>query len=535
MFSNWLFVRLRAAENALNEGRIDEAFAALREPDLRGHRRAQRLLDGLAASLLARARVHAHAGRWEEAIADANRVNDIARNSPDVEELRRQVSDEMIARRARVAAHDNAVARVAEHLRAGRLDSGRAAIEQVDDVRRREELREELDLRVRRSDELLDRAEAALSSGDVLAAARIWHDARSRQGNTPRGDALAGRIALRLRDELDTNFREGRLDRLLAGLHWATALRSADPAMAEYERLGGLLSRVAGDLSRSDYGLMREGLLQISARRDAARWVADSLQFVADMIAAREKLLASPIGLLAGRTTTDQVPTQVAVARRSPVERNTPPAPEITATPSGQESSALLLIDGTGSALLVRRDTLRIGRAGGGAEIEAPIPADLMSHHADIVRAGEDYFLVAYGPMTVNQREVRRALLRDGDRLTFGSRAAKATFHKPSSKSESAVLRLADRCRLPQDVASIVLFKDTCTIGPQPSCHIQTREGDSRVLIVQMTGGLHVRRLAADNKPFDRPEPLLPGAPLAVGDQRITMNRYDWRDTAPRT
>ncbi|MBL8879526.1 MAG: hypothetical protein JNG88_10440 [Phycisphaerales bacterium] len=530
MFSNWLFVRLRAAENALNEGRIDEAFAALREPDLRGHRRSQRLLDGLAASLLARARVHAHAAHWDEAVADLNRIHDIARGSPEVEELRRQVSDEMITRRARGAAHDQAIARAADHLRAGRLESGRAAIDQVDDARRREELRDELDIRMRRSDELLDRAEAALSDGDVLTAARIWHDARTRHGSTPRGDLFAGRISPRLRDELDANFREGRLERLLAGLHLASALREADPAMAEYERLGALLSRVAGDLSRSDYGLLREGLLQISARRSSARWVEETLRYVADVIAAREKLLASPIGLLTGRSAHDQ--TQAHAQRReSPRKPQNAPIPSPVAN---AESSALVLIDGTGSALLVRRDTLRIGRAGGGSEVDAPIPADLMSHHADIVRAGEDYFLVAYGPTLVNQREVRRALLRDGDRLTFGSRAARATFHKPSSKSESAVLRLADRCRLPQDVSSIVLFKDTCTVGPQPSCHIQTREGDSRVLIVQSGGGLHARRLSADNKPMDRSEPLLAGTPLMVGDQRITMNQYDWRDASPR-
>lgn len=531
MFSNWLFVRLRAAENALNEGRIDEALAAVREPNLRGHRRAQRLLDSLAASLLARARVHAHCARWADAIVDLNHITDIARNSPETEELRRHVSEEMLARRQRATAHDEAVARAAEHLRAGRLESGRVAIEQVDNPQRRDELRGELDIRVRRSDEMLDQAESALAKDDVLSAVRVWQDARTRHGSTPRSDALAARLAPRLRDELDANFREGRLDRLLAGLHQAAALRDADPAMNEYERLGALLSRIAGDLTRSDYGLLREGLLQISARREAARWVSETLQFVSDAVAAREKLMASPIGLIAGRTDERQVVTHAAAPRRAEAERKiaaatTPPRQ------SNGESSVLVLIDGTGSALLVRRDTLRIGRAGGGVEIDAPIPADLMSHHADIVRAGEDYFLVAYGPTIVNQREVRRALLRDGDRITFGSKAARATFHKPSSKSDSAVLRLADRCRLPQDVASIVLFKDTCMIGPQPSCHIQTREGDSRVLIVQSGDGLQARRMSADHKPADRAEPLLSGTPLLVGDQRITANRYDWRDAS---
>lgn len=525
MFSNWLFVRLRAAEYALNEGRIDEAYATLREPGLREHRRAQRLLDSLATALLARARVHAHGARWEEAIADLNRIAELARNAEDADELRRQVSQELLARRQRGNQHEVAARRAAEQLQQGRLESVRAALHQIEDPQQRESLQDELQLRIRRSDELLGQAETALERGDVFSAVRIWQEARVRHGRTQRDDKIAMMIAPRLRDELDSCFREGRLERLMAGLYLAGALRETDPAMVEYERLGALLSRLAGDLTRSDYGLLREGLLQISARRESARWVAAALRDVAELLAAREKLLASPLGMLATRKTPDMEATRAAGPRMEAMEQS------VTAQDAvGPDAAALVLIDGTGSALLVRRDTLRIGRAGGGVEIDAPIPADLMSHHADIVRAGEDYFLVAYGPVSVNQREVRRALLRDGDRIVFGPKSARMTFHKPSSKSDSAVLRLADRCRLPQDVAAIVLFKDTCTLGPMPSCHIQTREGDSRVLLVPAGYGYMARRLGPDQKPIDRPEALTPGVPLSIGDQRITIRRYDWRE-----
>lgn len=532
MFSNWLFVRLRAAENALNEGRIDEAYATLSEPGLRGHRRAQRLLDSLASALLARARVHAHAARWEEALADLTRIAEIARNSPDADELRRTVSQELLTRRQRGNQHEAAVRRVAEQLQQGRLESVRAAIHHIDDPRSRDPLQDELQLRMRRSDELLAQAETALERGDVFSAVRIWQDARNRYGRTQRGDRFATIVVPRLRDELDACFREGRLELLMAGMYLAGALRDADPAMAEYERLGALLSRLAGDLTRSDYGLLREGLLRVSAHRESARWVAAALQDVANLLAAREKLLSSPLGLIAGRGTAENEFTRAAA---EPLRAIHPAAPPTTRDTGGGDSGTLMLIDGTGSALLVRRDTLRIGRAGGGAEIDAPVPVDLMSHHADIVRAGEDYFLVAYGPVCVNQREVRRALLRDGDRIVFGSGSARMTFHKPSSKSDSAVLRLADRCRLPQDVAVIVLFKDTCTLGPQPSCHIQTREGDSRVLILPAGEGYQARRLGPDQKPIDRPEQLTPQAPLSIGDQRITIRRYDWRGSVRMT
>ena len=97
-----------------------------------------------------------------------------------------------------------------------------------------------------------------------------------------------------------------------------------------------------------------------------------------------------------------------------------------------------------------------------------PIPAELKSHHADVVRDGEDYFLVAHGPVRVNRRVVTRTLLRDGDRVVLGEKA-KLVFHKPSVKSGTAVLKLSHRCRLAQDVSAVVLFHDTCLIGPQAS------------------------------------------------------------------
>src|SRR5690606_19623966 len=46
----------------------------------------------------------------------------------------------------------------------------------------------------------------------------------------------------------------------------------------------------------------------------------------------------------------------------------------------------LMLVDGTGSSLVIAGDIVRIGRAGGLAGIDVPIPADIQSHHADVER-----------------------------------------------------------------------------------------------------------------------------------------------------
>jgi hypothetical protein len=184
-----------------------------------------------------------------------------------------------------------------------------------------------------------------------------------------------------------------------------------------------------------------------------------------------------------------------------------------------------MLVDGTGSLLLLARDVVRLGRAGGLEGIEVPIPADIQSHHADIVRDGEDYFLVAHGPARVNHRKVRRTLLRHGDRIVLGS-TAKMVFHKPSGKSDTAVLKLSSGCRLPQDVSLVVLFKGTCLFGPQASCHVRTREGDTRLVLFDRSGELFVRRAARDGWPTGPAEALPARKTCDFGDLRLTVKEY---------
>ena len=82
MASRWLFVRIRAAERALQDGRIDEALAAATQPDVRDHRRGRRLLDELARPLVARARLHLQAGRYQPALEDLDRLSAIGHAGP---------------------------------------------------------------------------------------------------------------------------------------------------------------------------------------------------------------------------------------------------------------------------------------------------------------------------------------------------------------------------------------------------------------------------------------------------------------------
>lgn len=517
MFGRWLNTRLKAAEQALAQGRIDDVLAALASEDLRAHARGQRLADGLVRPLVARARLHRQAGRYREGLADLDRVVALGRADADVQALRQQMLEELRAG-TRQAADEQAAARQAvERLEAGRLETARLDVARLDDTQQRERLGGELDARVQRSGQKLAQAAEALDRDDVLAAVRLWHEACERCGRTQETERFAGRLAGALRQAVECWHGEGRVELMLAARTGLEALASCDPALAPAARLVELCARAGAQLGSGDYAELRQTLLRLKAGGEAA-WVGTALEAVARITEGREALLASPLGLF----------TTVA---REPAPTLPHPGVELPGAGGGVAidrggvglgRALLALVDGGGSSLLLDSDRVRIGRAGGRAAVEVALPAELDSHHADVLRRGEDYFLTAYGPARVNHQPVRQARLRDGDRIVLGEHA-RLIFNRPSARSESAVLRLSHRCRLPDDVGAVVLFRDTCLIGPEPSCHIRTRDDSGQAVLFARGERLWARQTAGPGHLAAPAQPVVPGQTLELGGLRLTV------------
>ncbi len=522
MFARWNFAKLRAAERALADGRLDEAFERLVAADLHTEKRAARVVDGLARGLLARARLEAQAGRYREALADLDRLATIDRVDEDARTLRDRTERELGHRAKRHAAEAEAYDEAAADLDAGRLESGRLAVDRIEDSGRREQLREQLDIRVQRQAQLLRQAEEALARGDVLAGCRFWAEAVSRQGRTSESDALTGRLAGALQDRITQWLREGRLDRVRLALHETAALSELAPTLREFETVTDLLDRAAGQLTASDFAALRTTLTRLGASIGPADWLKAADAALERILDGRSALFASPLGTLQSQPGT---PPQAVRPGMAETQASARPAPLPTNIARAGVDPLLMLIDGTGSSLLIAGDVVKIGRAGGLHGIDVPIPADIHSHHADIMRIGEDYFLDAHGPVEVNRQPQRRVLLRHGDRIELGS-GAKLTFHKPSAKSDTAVLLLSSRARLPMDVSQVILFRETCLLGPQASCHVRTREGDTRLVLFERDGGLHVRRAARDGRPSGPAEAVPLNETRDYGDLRMTVKDY---------
>ncbi len=577
MFARWLTVKIQAAENALADGRIDDALHIAGERGVRDHRRAAALMSSLERAVMARARLHAQAGRYADALEDLDKLGGLGRNGKESDALRERVMNDMKHRRRDREERHETYERAAANLKAGRLDSGRVALEQMPtDDRRREQLAEELDIRVKRGEQLIEQAAAALKSGELLVSLQMWEDARTRHGRTSETERFAQELVREYRKALDGWFARGSLDRFMAAVRAGGSLHSVDATLSSYENARTLLARAASQMSRGDHQGMRRTLMRLSGAAGEVKWIKEMLSHLDSLLEAQDRLYASPLGVFApsvqktrevgmsddtapldnemrralggapgGAMPGGAMPSGAGLrAREYGPSRDRKGAAAFAGAAEGGRATPgdpvghgplLLLVDGTGSSLLIRRNSVRIGRAGGTSEVDVPLPADMQSHHADIVRHGDDYFLMAEGPTEVNRRRVTRTLLRDGDRIVMGN--GKMVFRRSSDRSGSAVLVLSDRTRAPQDVDRVVLMADTCLIGPDPSCHIRTREGDTRLVAFVRDGQLLMRRRPRNGRHEspEEAEPLELGRTKDIGDLRMTLKQYDARLGHDRT
>ena len=88
MFGRLFNSRLKAAENALKEGRLEEAYRLAIQPDLREHRRGAAVLAGLTEKFIERARNFYREDRFREALMDLDRAEAGGVMKEEIAELR---------------------------------------------------------------------------------------------------------------------------------------------------------------------------------------------------------------------------------------------------------------------------------------------------------------------------------------------------------------------------------------------------------------------------------------------------------------
>jgi hypothetical protein len=539
MLSRLLFVRLKAAENALRDGRLDEAYRLATAPDLREHRRGAAVLAALSERFLERARTHFRADRFAEAMLDLDRAKSGGVLLDEINELRGHVQTVMTEQQRRGQSRHERHETARRRIEGGSLAAGRRILERSSesdlDARR---LQRVIEQRAEDAADLVNEAEKLMAQGQLAAAAARLREAR---GIDAHGEAVA-RVEARLCDQVLINARsailEGRLGRAGDELSCLGKLGDTLPSKRELTDMLATAREAARCIRRHLYPDARRHTMTLARLLPEAEWVkavSEQLRQVDDNVTA---LFAGPLGgRIEGGGPHAVPPLESSAGGPRPrgeagpgmlanLEETVALRPGVAAVGALPER-LLLLVDGGGSYLVLRAPQASLGRAASSHPPDVPVFSDVAERHANVARVDEDYFLFSGKDVEVGGKKTRHQLLRDGDRIVLG-RKAKFTFRLPSRRSPSALLDLSDTTKMPNDVRRVVLFDRHATLGRSPADHIWCQHAGTPLVLFERKGALWLRP-KNDGHVDTEPVRLALGEPVEIAGVSLVLEPWQVR------
>lgn len=512
MFSRLIVVRLKAAEKALKGGRLDEAYRLATAPDLRERRRGAALLKKLTDKLIERARNHFAEERFTEALHDLDKAEAGGFRLDDIGELRahiRTVADE-VARQER--SQRRRIEQAKDRVERGSLDAGRRLLAeaQPDDVEARG-LAERVDKRRRDAVEAFGQVEKMIKQQQIPAALERFQKIRHLDPHAAEAVALETTLCARVVAAAMGAFEEGRINRAIEELGRLGSIGRAFPDRRDAEEMLALARKASRAMDTGDFEETRRVLLRLQRLRPKVAWLNKTVTQLEKLDGLLTDLYGGPLGEHARSATAksaEQGPHEdlratVLLRNRAPVGA---PLPE----------HLLLLVDGGGSYLLVRKDRVSIGRSITQNAPDIPIQSDLAERHAEIARVDDDYFLFSPHDVMVDGRPTRHQLLRPGNRIVL-SRNAKFAFRAPHRQSPSGIIELSSSTKMPGDVRRVILFKRTAVIGYGKNVHITCNTAEQDLLLFERGGQLWIRPHRAGRVDTE-------ARPLEIGKQLMMAN-----------
>jgi hypothetical protein len=473
-----LILRIKQAECALADGRLDEAFELVMNGDIRSHRQGQGLAGQVARALAWRGRQHLLADRYGEADSDIQKAQRLGGNFPLAAELREALEQLRADQQRRSAQDAAALALARQRLEQGQISIGQEVLAEVrggaaDDLRAQAERDRAL------AEALGARVEQAIGSGcwelalETLAGAPAHLASRLRE----EGRKVARALSPQIREAL----RGGRLD--LAQVMLGRLERCGAEAM-ELEDLRGFM-RICVE-ARAEVERERWEAAEACVRRLArivpdAAWVAEAGNQLRAAREAMQAVVAGPLGLMDGA----EACSEKATKRRS--DGATKGQAEGRSQSPG--CTFVLSVDGAGSFLVVAKPRVTIGAISSSTACDVRLMADAQLPALTLTRSDEDYLLSCALPVGINDRLVLNKLLADGDKLAPSPRC-RMTFRRPCPASATAALDLSGARLSRADVRRIILMSREIIIGPGPMTHVRCDQLERNIVLVQRHGRL---------------------------------------------
>ena len=507
-----LILRLKQAESAIADGRLDEAFDIVQSEDIKQHRRGQKLIGRLARAFTKRGQENLDAERIQLALVDCNKAEKLAGNTADVARLRSAICSEMEQRRLRHRHRSFKVAQARQRIQDGWISTGEQILDDTGDKDSQVSivLQQAAVARLQIS-EAVTKVEQALRRNDLDGAIDIILKTGATGNQNEKVVELVSKLRSLVAKRIKENLDNGRIN--LAHSLWQKVSPIAD-GCSEISELGLSLTQCRQAAEYVAAGRPREAvplLRKVKAICPSAKWlstVTDQTRQAAELL---DELAASPLGLdiTKGAAADEQCDTGVRQITKSLPNSSAKPQAIIdkirsdTQADSSLPSKFVLQMDGIGSFLVLRDGRITVGPVSSSARPTVGLMADPNLPVATIERAEDDYFVRSSRPVRVNDVATTNKLLVDGDRIALSSRCW-LKFHIPNPASTTVTLSLSSARLGRADIRQIILMDRDILIGPTASNHILAEFLDETVALFAQNGRLLCKtkeKILVDDKP----------------------------------
>jgi len=531
-----LILRIKQAECALADGRLDEAFEIAKAEDVRHHRHGQRLVGRLARAYLQRARQALEGNRLDLALADCNKAEKLAGNSDDVAQLREAVCRAIVERQQGHEQDALRVAQARERIADGWHSVGGQILAEANPGDAQAELlKQELAAARLHTEDAVAKAEEALKRSDIVAAVDFIRAAGVVKARNGRAGELLGRIRKLAGEQVQAGLEQGRIDRAQLLLQRLAPLDGDSPEMTELRRALTHCHQAAELVAAGQPGGALPLLRKVKAMYPSARWLDKAIGDVKQAAEALEELDAGPLGLSIA---------DAAGSREQTMEGDEPAAPARQELPrrivrgmdarmdnrdtSPLPSEFVMQMDGIGSYLVFRGARVTIGPISSSARPTLGLMAEPNLPVVSIERVDADYFVRSQSAVQVNGESVTEKLLADGDTIALSPRC-RLRFRLPNPASTTALLLLSGARLGRPDIRHILLMGRDILVGPYTNHHVQTEHLEDTITFFEQNDRLLCRAsqpVTIDNRPMQPEKGLTMDQPIRIGKLSMVLARF---------
>ena len=531
-----LILRIKQAQCALADDRLDEAFEIVAADDVRRHRHGQRLIGRLTRAFIRRGRRNLEAGHFQPALADCNKAEKLAGNAAEVAALREAVCRAIAGHQQQ---HQQDAFRVAQ-ARRNAADGWLSVGEQILSDAPAEDgqaqlLRQELAAARLQAEDAVAKAELALKHGDIEAAVDLLRAAGITKNRNGQVGQLLRQITRQAGEQARVSFEQGRLDRAGSLLQRLAPLNVDGDQVNELRRVLTQCHQAAECVALGQADMALPLLRKAKTMYPSAKWLDKAVADVRQAAEALEELDAGPLGLSIAdaigaqeavemtddrRQTTDDGGRRTEDRGRRTDDRHFPS--------SGLPSEFVMQMDGIGSYLVFRDRCITVGPISSSRRPTLGLMAEPNLPVVSIERMDGDYFLRGEQAVQVNGAPVKEKLLADGDTIALSPRC-RLRFRLPNAASPTAVLLLSGARLGRPDIRHVVLMGRDILAGPFTNNHIQTEHLDETVTFFCQNDRLLCRAaqpVTVDHRPMQPEKGLTLDQPIQIGKLSMVLAKF---------